>query len=369
MKLDSIKTRLLTIISVCLLGMLILVVNQVYNTKRLVNLNQQSKTLLSLSNELLQLRRHEKDFLLRMDPSYITRFETRADNFSIKIQQIKAYFDEFAQSHSLFNELHTSFELYRHQFLDLVALQNEIGLDENHGFQNQFRQATHLIEVELKAQNQLRMQLLLLQIRQNEKDFLLAKRMEYVSQEQHYYLQLLAAVEQSKASNKPQLQALLEDYQQGFMSIVAAHQTMGLDHNSGLQGQFREQAHELEAQLLAVTSQFELLISEAEFQVERNSLLIMLITSLALITLLVRSYVTFQRAFLNFVMFFYRCKREYQHMDSKKMGFSEFKHLATIANEMIDARRDIERQLLAANAHIAKLEKDSVTDLKHQTLA
>ncbi|GAC32224.1 hypothetical protein GPLA_1310 [Paraglaciecola polaris LMG 21857] len=39
--------------------------------------------------------------------------------------------------------------------------------------------------------------------------------------------------------------------------------------------------------------------------------------------LLVRSFLTLQCAFSDFVMFFYRCKREYQHMDK----ISRLKHL------------------------------------------
>ncbi|MDP5039631.1 MAG: hypothetical protein NWQ26_02010 [Paraglaciecola sp.] len=358
MKLNSIKTRLVLIISICLFGMLILVVNQIYNTQRLVKLNNQNKQLLKLSQGLLQLRRHEKDFMLRLDPHYIEMFRQRAEQFSEQIEQIKSYFDEFTQSERAFNELHSSFVLYHSQFLALSRLQQQIGLDENKGYQGQFRQATHALEQELIAQKRVNMHIVLLQIRRSEKDFLLRKNRQYVEQEQRLYQQLQAAMHSLEPNDEALLQGHLDTYQQGFMQLVAAYQEMGLDHNSGLQGQFRQQAHELEAQLNEVSHQFEILISEAEYQVERNSLLIMAVTSLILIVVLLRSYLTFQRAFLNFVMFFYRCKREYQHMDSNKLGFAEFKYLATIANEMIDARRDIERQLQAAHQHIAKLKQE-----------
>jgi methyl-accepting chemotaxis protein len=181
--------------------------------------------------------------------------------------------------------------------------------------------------------------------------------MGYVERETLIYQQLSLAISQSNQLNVQQQQSLLNTYQHSFLQLVKAYQTIGLDHTQGLQGQFREQAHTLEAQLIRVNNQLAVLITDAEEQVERISLFIMTITSLALIVLLIKSYITFQRAFLNFVMFFYRCKREYQHMDGKKLGVSEFKYLATIANEMIDARCDIERQLQAANKHIAELEK------------
>lgn len=355
---DSIKTRLFIIIAVCLLGMLVLVANQIYNTDKLIKLNNQSKQLLQLSNELLQLRRHEKDFLLRLDPTYVQSFQTRASGFEQQISQIKPVFAELGDTDILFDELSSSFSQYQAQFLQLVALQTNIGLDENSGFQGNFRQATHSLEDELKRLNQSNLQVLLLQMRRSEKDFLLRKREQYVERETLLYQQLSAAISQNKQLNAQQ-QALLDDYQRSFLQLVAAYQTVGLDHTQGLQGQFRDQAHALEDQLATVNKQLAVLIDQAEHRVERNSLLIMTVTALALIILLIKSYITFQRAFLNFVMFFYRCKREYQHMDGKKLGFSEFKYLATIANEMIDARRDIERQLQAANQHIAELEKRS----------
>jgi hypothetical protein len=358
-KFDSIKTRLLIIIAVCLLGMLVLVINQIYNTDRLIKLNSQSKQLLRLSNELLQLRRHEKDFLLRLDPHYVDSFKVRADGFAQQISEIKPVFSKLGDTDMLFDELNSSFAQYQTQFFALVSLQTKIGLDENSGFQGDFRQATHSLEDELKRLNQTNLQVLLLEMRRSEKDFLLRKRLEYVKRETSFYKQLSTALGQSKPLNAKLQQALLDDYQHSFLQLVTAYQTSGLDHTLGLQGQFREQAHALEAQLTTVNNKLAVSITFAEKRVEHISLLIMTITSLVLIILLIKSYITFQRAFLNFVMFFYRCKREYQHMDGKKLGFSEFKYLATIANEMIDARRDVERQLQVANKHIAELKKSA----------
>lgn len=355
---DSIKTRLIIIIGVCLLGMLVLVGNQIYNTDRLIDLNTQSKQLLILRSELLQLRRHEKDFLMRRDPQYVDLFKARADNFSQQVILIKPVFAKLGDTNTLFDQLSDNFVQYRSKFFALVNLQTQIGLDENSGYQGRFREATHSLEKQFQQLRQDDFQVLLLQMRRSEKDFLLRKNLDYVDRETMLYQQLSAAISQSNQLNVQQQQTLLNTYQQSFMQLVSAYQTIGLNHNLGLQGQFREQAHTLESQLTRVNDKLAVLISNAEQRVERISLVIMIITSLALIILLVKSYITFQRAFLNFVMFFYRCKREYQHMDSKKLGFSEFKYLASIANEMIDARCEMERQLNAANKHIAELENN-----------
>lgn len=355
---DSIKTRLIVIISVCLLGMLVLVANQVYNTKRIISLNNQSKQLLGLSNELLQLRRHEKDFLLRLDLQYVDRFKVRAEGFSRQITQMKPVFSSLGDTDTLFEELSSSFAQYRSQFFSLVNFQTQIGLDENSGFHGDFRRATHRLEEQFQRLNQTDLQVLLLQMRRSEKDFLQRRHLDYVARETLLYQQLSLAISQSNQLNVQHQQALLDTYQHSFLQLVSAYQTIGLDHTLGLQGQFREQAHALENQLTRVNNKLTDLITLSEVRAQRLSLVIMMFTSLALIFLLIKSYITFQQAFLNFVMFFYRCKREYQHMDGKKLGFSEFKYLATIANEMIDARCEIERQLQAANRYIDKLEKN-----------
>src|SRR5690606_8909758 len=95
-----------------------------------------------------------------------------------------------------------------------------------------------------------------------------------------------------------------------------------------------------------------------EQQVKRNGLLIAGLTSLALIILLIRRFITFQRAFSDFVLFFYRCKREYQRMDEKKLGFAEFKARAAVANEMVEARRNMEVRLQHANEQLQKLSQE-----------
>ena len=116
MQFDSIKTRLIIIIAVCLLGMLVLVGNQIYNTDRLINLNSQSKQLLNLSHELLQLRRHEKDFLLRRDPQYVDKFRIRAEGFSHQVIQLNPIFAKLGDTDTLIDELSLSFTQYRSQF-------------------------------------------------------------------------------------------------------------------------------------------------------------------------------------------------------------------------------------------------------------
>ncbi|TDF35530.1 hypothetical protein EYS14_19135 [Alteromonadaceae bacterium M269] len=356
-KLDSIKARLVIITALCLIGMLVLIVNQIYNTDRLIALNNQSKQLLQLNNELLQLRRYEKDFLLRLDMNYVMNFERRAEAFKDQLADIRVFFTELdiEVEQTMFSELKRSVDLYHQQFSRLVAIQNDIGLDENNGYQGYFRRATHALEDEFKRRNETELQVQLLQMRRSEKDFLLRKRTEYIEQQASRYTGLHSAVTQSNNRSIQQLLPLLEDYQQGFDQLTSAYNTIGLNHTQGLKASLRGQATQVEEQLNELDTTLATTISKTEDQVERVSLLIMVATALTLVFVLIKSFITFQRAFANFVMFFHRCKREYQHMDEKKLGFSEFKYLGAMANEMIDARREMEVKLQKANRQIAEL--------------
>ena len=57
----------------------------------------------------------------------------------------------------------------------------------------------------------------------------------------------LEMVDDSTAPAAKPIKELIRDYQQRFQSVVAAWRIKGLDHNSGLQGAFRDSIHQLES--------------------------------------------------------------------------------------------------------------------------
>lgn len=352
---NSIKYRLVLIIFVCVVGMLVLVISQIHYTNQLISLNQQNKLLLGLANDLLQLRRHEKDFLLRHDKHYVEQFQQQAEQFEANLASLNNASSTFFPEQDIFTDIQRGFPLYRDQFLKLVGVHLQIGLDENSGFQKHFRNAIHELEASFSAKNLSQYQVMLLQIRRHEKDFMLRRRMEYVNREQTMYNQLTQAISQYKGANQAHLQSLLNNYQSSFIALVNAYQQVGLTQNEGMQGDFRQQAHLVEKQLKLIEQTLTPMIELREQQVKRNGLLIVGLTSLILIVLLIRSFITFQKAFSNFVMFFYRCKREYQRLDEKKLGFAEFQSLAAVANEMVEARREMETRLQQANQQLEKI--------------
>lgn len=99
---------------------------------------QQSPSLLA---QMLMLRRHEKDFMLRRDIKYLERFQRDMQAFQQSLLQIDPSLVEGAQS-------------YQTQFEQLVAAEQAKGLTEEDGLRGQLRSAASAFEQEVEAKQQ-----------------------------------------------------------------------------------------------------------------------------------------------------------------------------------------------------------------------
>ncbi|MFZ6001449.1 MAG: sensor histidine kinase [Bacteroidota bacterium] len=86
---------------------------------------------------LLNLRRHEKDFLLRQDTLYVAQFRDRA-------HLLRSVFEGRSNaSRSMLFHL----DRYEQQFLERVDIEKEIGLTSRHGLRHELNELTNLISV------------------------------------------------------------------------------------------------------------------------------------------------------------------------------------------------------------------------------
>ncbi len=93
---------------------------------------------------MLQLRRHEKDFMLRLDAKYIERFDT---TISTLISQLQSAQISIREKQSLTNLA----EVYRSKFSNYVAQQQRIGLSSEEGILGEMRRTIHQTETKLEA--------------------------------------------------------------------------------------------------------------------------------------------------------------------------------------------------------------------------
>ncbi|WP_051313125.1 PAS domain-containing protein [Sporocytophaga myxococcoides] len=75
---------------------------------------------------VLGLRKHEKDFFLRKDKTYLTKFDQTAANLESQLFLVS----DSAEKASLINNLNS----YKNIFGDIVSIETKIGLDRNQGY-------------------------------------------------------------------------------------------------------------------------------------------------------------------------------------------------------------------------------------------
>ena len=345
MKFDSIKSRLVLMTLICVMGMSMLVVSQHYFTQRLIGLNQQRDVLLRMGQDLLQMRRHEKDFLLRHDRRYFEKFSERSTQFSTRLDTLVPTFNEYKLPITDVESLSISIDAYSRTFQQVVSLQERIGLSNEQGLRKQIIDIEETLTSNISNPYSIS---LFTDLKLAVRNFQLTHEGQYAKQLDELSRQLL-----STNSEDGELLIALSQYQTVLKELVATYTAFGFTHNEGLRGEFRQSAHNVESQLKMIDGALQPIIEQQEAQVRIYSLGIAALTSIVLILVLIKSFATFHRAFANFVMFFCRSKRQYQKIDTRQLGFAEFKSLAELANEMVESRQDIEARLASAEAELA----------------
>jgi methyl-accepting chemotaxis protein len=170
---------------------------------------------------LLQCRRQEKDFLLEKD-------RARAEKFDHHIGALKKDIIALAEvarkvgkgdAIELSNLLGAHAEEYDKTFKELVSLHTARGLDESAGVQGEFRKAVHRLEEMFAKSTTAEAEVLLLQARRNEKDYMLRGNEKYIKKVNEYADKLGAVLEQS-TSDAATFKDLIAAYKTGFDALV-----------------------------------------------------------------------------------------------------------------------------------------------------
>lgn len=88
---------------------------------------------------MLQLRRNEKDFMLRRDLSYLNKFDSNIERFN---EALSASLLDY----SVRSNIEQLMSKYQQSFKSLVAKEQQLGLDESKGMMGQLREAIFATE-------------------------------------------------------------------------------------------------------------------------------------------------------------------------------------------------------------------------------
>ncbi|MFT5758000.1 MAG: methyl-accepting chemotaxis protein [Alteromonadaceae bacterium] len=200
-----------------------------------------------IKSGILELRRNEKDFIARHELKYFEEFNKK-NSFIIEVlDELKKAFEENGRDTSQVIQMRAVLIDYKSHFTALVQAQQKIGLHPKDGLYGELRSAVHDVEEVLGSSNY---KLLsdMLQLRRNEKDFMLRSDEKYLQQWQNNAASFEKNINSSElpTSTKSQLINLLALYQTAFENLGTAQKNIGLNSSSGIQGEMRTTVHQMD---------------------------------------------------------------------------------------------------------------------------
>ncbi len=183
-----------------------------------------------LEIQLLQSRRHEKDFLLRKDDKYVKAHDesnkaaTRA--FELITQTLAAMGENELVGD--INVVRGGFDVYSKNFSEMSDLQHKLGLTQDAGLEGRLRASVHDIERTLAPFKDSHLNELMLTMRRHEKDYMLRRDPKYRDEFKDAVSRFANALDASglAASEKNVVKEKLAAYQSEFLAYVEAQQAL-----------------------------------------------------------------------------------------------------------------------------------------------
>ena len=239
----TIKQKLYVIVSLVIFGLFGLYLENSVNQNNVNNLVEIKSELKGLQISMLQLRRTEKDFLLRKDIKYREAFNILFNQSLQLVSGLEQRLVNTDISAKKISAIKTSLHGYQQAFDRLVSVSVEKGLDKDSGVYGKLRSATHALESSLETVNDFESTTLLLTLRRHEKDFILRSDEKYLGR-------LVAIADQlATRLEDPNSKKLLSTYKAEFNKFVAISKQIGLDSKTGIRGEMRAAVHLVEDDL------------------------------------------------------------------------------------------------------------------------
>ncbi|MCL1066716.1 methyl-accepting chemotaxis protein [Shewanella olleyana] len=277
-----IRTKLMLSVAVSLVAFVAMFLLQLYTSDVKSTLADAANNIIEVERDVLQLRATEKDFFARLDAKYIERH----DAIYGEINDTMTILAETLKSRGLSTQSLSSFEqsldTYKVMFAELVTLQTEIGLTPKTGLYGELRKSVHNVESILEAQGEATLSVTMLQLRRNEKDFMLRRTQSYLDKFDKNLSLFKSQLQTSSlnAQTQMQLASLADAYQASFKLLTDKEKQFGLTAYDGDMLKLRQAIQRTDTDLNQLHVQAYTEIEDAE-----NNALILGISIFILITL------------------------------------------------------------------------------------
>lgn len=200
-----------------------------------------------VETNVLQLRRNEKDFIIRKNAKYFEQFKqnistlnTDLDQLSNELQSINIASTEVIQLQKILAE-------YKQNFSALVNAQQRIGFDSNSGHYGKLTKAVNEAEKNL-GNIDYRALSIMLELRRNEKNFMMRLDDKYVQDFQKNFKKLDDIIYRGYLpdSQKRTINNALKVYHDAFLNLAKEQKILGYTSSQGLRNKMRSTVHKVD---------------------------------------------------------------------------------------------------------------------------
>ena len=266
----TIKSKLYLLAILSAIGFVMLFYLFSTSVSSMKSLNNTENMAVNLKADMLMLRRNEKDFLARKSLKYRDKFQKNAKVLKQHLEAEKILFAQNNINTKLLDQFDTAINQYKTIFMQLIQLQQVIGLNEKVGLYGDLRDSVHKAQRSAKASHNFELLAKVYELRKNEKDFMLRRNMKYV-QEYKEHIEALLLTVSGEVKND------LLVYKKDFLNLVEADSKIGLNSNLGLQGTMRDVVHTTEKSLQKIETLTKKIIQKKSSESFRITLTITII--------------------------------------------------------------------------------------------
>ncbi len=245
----TIKNKLILLLGIVLFSVAALFGLLMYSLNTLNDLRESESLVGKLKQEQLAMGQYELAFVTTLQTDAETGFVQAKMRFNEHL--ISAIDQLSGETQTSLRSLNEYFMEYDASFIRVANLLKTIGLNEKEGLRGGLRGAVHAAEKKVQAINSDALYVRILQLRRNEKDFIIRSSEKYLNKFNGNFDKAVAVVRQvdfSQAQRQTTLD-LLADYKRQFVALVSARKELGLTADAGLRGAMLEQASKTQTTL------------------------------------------------------------------------------------------------------------------------
>ena len=281
----TLKTKLSLLLAAAAFAMAILALMQWSNLRTLHSLQQTMEALDTSATVVLELRKHEKDFMMRSDLKYEAEFFKAMDKLGNNLDRLSEGMREMGLDTGHIDPFRQALKTYGEAFKATVVAAKAVGLNPNSGLQGSLRKAVHEAQTALEAgRNNLLLKDLLM-LRRDEKDFLLRLDVKYVESFNKDFESFMADLKATDPKGAGQVAPKMEQYKKDFLTLVDGYKAIGLTPSEGAQGVMRKAVHSTDEMIEKLDEELGKAIDEKIAAANRNGILVSLIAAILVVSL------------------------------------------------------------------------------------